>query len=71
MPRIKNSTFSELEELKYNYFLAIDKVFLRITFVSFLAFNTYMEAGFLLVFAKTMLIINFILPAHAEMNSMK
>ena len=30
-----------------------------------------MEAGFLLVFDKTMLILNFILLAHAEINSMK
>ena len=30
-----------------------------------------METGFLLVFDKKMLILNFVLLAHAEMNSWK
>ena len=44
---------------------------LRNTFLFvFLASNTYMETGFL-VFDKKMLILNFVLLAHAEMNSWK
>ena len=43
---------------------------LRNTFLFFfLTSNTYMETGFLLVFDKKMLILNFVLLAHAEMNS--